>query len=254
MIKNNNDLMQPRKNNNQMMNNFLQENSLSNTLGIRNAQFFSCNYDISAYKKYFFELLNIPFPTALTNAVEKRQAEFLAGRYAARKALSAMRIAADEVPTGTNRAPVWPEGVVASITHTNTAAVCAVALSKNLLYLGIDLENVLTAAVANKLKANIVDTQEASLLKTLPISFEHALTLAFSAKESLFKALHPSVGYYFDFDTAKLTKVCFETRSISLQLTKDLSTDFTSGLCLYGRFHFERSRVLTCIYQSNPQL
>ena len=54
------------------------------------------------------------------------------------------------------------------------------------------------------------------------ISIQNALTLIFSAKESLFKALYPSVGYYFDFKDAEITEVNYTQTFLKFRLLKSL--------------------------------
>ncbi|HAT1617377.1 TPA: 4'-phosphopantetheinyl transferase superfamily protein, partial [Raoultella ornithinolytica] len=54
---------------------------------------------------------------------------------------------------------------------------------------GIDIENVLTLALAEELESSIISAAERGVLKASGLPFELALTLAFSAKESGFKAL-----------------------------------------------------------------
>ena len=56
-------------------------------------------------------------------------------------------------------------------------------------------------------------------------------TLAFSAKEALFKALYPRVGHHFGFDAAELA-----TPPAQHGLTLTLSTDLANGLTRGQRF------------------
>jgi 4'-phosphopantetheinyl transferase EntD len=91
--------------------------------------------------------------------------------------------------------------------------------------------------------------QEEHLLAQSSLSFEAAFTLAFSAKESLFKALYPSVGDYFDFSSAKITNICCSTNSFSMTLLKDLSKKLTRGNKFTGSFYFGESYVFTLIAQ-----
>jgi 4'-phosphopantetheinyl transferase EntD len=74
-----------------------------------------------------------------------RTQEFLAGRFHARLALSELGILNTAIPKCQRSGrPIWPEGIVGSITHSSTAAVshvaAAVAKSSDLTYLGIDAE------------------------------------------------------------------------------------------------------------------
>lgn len=67
------------------------------------------------------------------------------------------------------------------------------------MYLGIDLEKKLSKECVIEIKSSIISLDEENLILKSKLSFEDAFTLIFSAKESLFKALYPSVRAYFDF-------------------------------------------------------
>jgi 4'-phosphopantetheinyl transferase EntD len=54
---------------------------------------------------------------AVGNAVEKRRREFVTARACAREALAQLGLPAQPIPAGPRGEPVWPQGVVCSITH-----------------------------------------------------------------------------------------------------------------------------------------
>lgn len=131
---------------------------------------------------------------AVARAVAGRQAEFAAGRRAARTALSRIGVTAGDLPVGPGRAPVWPEGTVGAITHDAAVALAAVARAGDVRGIGIDLTE------AAPLPGDTVRA-------ILPHAEEQELTplearAVFSAKESLFKALYPLSETYFGFDAA----------------------------------------------------
>jgi enterobactin synthetase component D len=108
--------------------------------------------------------------------------EHLAGRIAAACALKAVGVKG--VPgTGDQRQPLWPAPWSGSISHCDTRALAVVAARP----VGIDIENVLTLALAEELESSIISPAERGVLKASGLPFELALTLAFSAKESGFK-------------------------------------------------------------------
>ncbi|HAG01786.1 MAG TPA: enterobactin synthase subunit EntD, partial [Leclercia adecarboxylata] len=57
----------------------------------------------------------------------------------------------------------------------------------------------------------VVDTQEAQRLAESGLPFDLAFTLAFSAKESLFKALFPKVQTWMGFESARVTALTSDT-------------------------------------------
>ena len=83
----------------------------------------------------------LPEETAPTGRmIEKRHREFAAGRRAARAAMTGLGLPAVAIPMGPDRAPVWPEGVTGSISHTDTHCLAAVARTGEVRALGLDLE------------------------------------------------------------------------------------------------------------------
>lgn len=197
-------------------------------------------FDAAAFKPACFAEQGMALPTELQSAVAKRQGEFLAGRLAARLALRPYGLGEETVAIGQNREPRWPAGMEGSISHSQLLgqgmALCAVRPGKAGLGLGLDLEAWLDARQADQLWPGIVDKEEwgrlASGAAAADLSLAEGLTLVFSAKESLFKALYPRVGRYFDFLDASWSGMGVQTLSLSLKtaLTPDLPAGWHSTL------------------------
>jgi enterobactin synthetase component D len=158
------------------------------------------------------DLLWLPHHAELANAGRKRKAEHLAGRIAAAHALPDHAVPG----IGPSGEPLWPEGVSGSITHSGTQAMAIVVRHPTAL-VGIDCEAILAEREAREIQDGIIDAQEAMCLTRSGYPFALALTLAFSAKESLFKALFPQVKTYMGFDCARVTAL--DERTISLELS-----------------------------------
>lgn len=77
---------------------------------------------------------------ALGPATYKRTREFRAGRSCARGARERLGLPASPVLRGERGEPLWPEGVVGSITHCAGYCACALSPSSLLAGLGIDAE------------------------------------------------------------------------------------------------------------------
>jgi len=151
------------------------------------------------------DMLWLPHHQQLAHAARKRQAEHLAGRLAAAHALQQLGVSA--VPgIGVNGEPLWQRGIVGSITHSGTLAM-AVAVKDENSMVGIDCEALLTPHEAQEIKEGIINRAEEAILVQSGYPFALALTLAFSAKESLFKALYPTLKEYMGFDSASVTAV-----------------------------------------------
>jgi 4'-phosphopantetheinyl transferase EntD len=78
---------------------------------------------------------------AITGARPLRQATFRAGRACARAALIELGFPPVAIPQDNSGAPVWPKGIVGSISHTNELAVAIVALAPPALGIGLDIEH-----------------------------------------------------------------------------------------------------------------
>ena len=132
------------------------------------------------------DLLWLPHYALLENCVRKRQSEHLAGRIAAVHALRDVGIT--RVPgIGERRQPLWPAPWYGSISHCEHSALAVVSERP----VGVDIERLLSPSVAMELGSSIITPAERVLLNASGLPFERALTLAFSAKESGFKACHP---------------------------------------------------------------
>ncbi len=169
-------------------------------------------------------------------AVRKRQSEFLAGRLCAREALLRATGASCTPTVNEDRSPCWPAGVVGSITHGAGWAAAVVARREQWLGIGLDVEKRLPVARADRLVAEILTPRERAGYEALDET-QRALrvTLTFSIKESLFKALYPLVNKRFYFQEAEL--IDHDRRgSARLRLLNDLSEDWKTGAELDGQF------------------
>jgi 4'-phosphopantetheinyl transferase EntD len=143
------------------------------------------------------EPLSVAEEAIVRRAVASRRREFQTGRACARRALAAFGIAAPTIGQTPDRAPIWPLGVVGSITHCADYCAAAVARSSEILSLGIDMEKVepLTPEMAQ-----IVCRDEEMLAFPPPprLDLDWPL-LAFSAKEAFYKCYYPTTRTYLDF-------------------------------------------------------
>jgi enterobactin synthetase component D len=186
-------------------------------------------------------------PARLRSAARRRRAEFLAGRFCAQEALRAAGFAdgaatLDALPGG---GPFWPPGVVGAITHTRTFASAAVARADDALSLGIDAELLVPHDQAAEVRSSIALPGELEAAAAVATSLEEALTLVFSAKESVYKCLHPLVGRYFDYLDAAVALAA--DGSFEATLHVDLAPAFPEGTRLRGKFAVEPPHVHTGI-------
>jgi enterobactin synthetase component D len=164
-----------------------------------------CEFHWDPWDQTIFDSLNSIMPFDVKQAVPKRRAEFVAGRLLA-QALLRERGCYEEVRTIEGRRdPLWPDGYVGSITHSRNRAACMLFSEHESLGVGLDLEHWITDEVSADIGSMIFESQkEEDVLRSFSESFLRRLTLAFSAKESLFKALYPFVQTYWEFHDVKL--------------------------------------------------
>lgn len=168
---------------------------------------FRVDFDASTFQPH--DLLWLPHHHRLSHAVVKRKAEHLAGRIAASEALRSHGINEYVPGIGLHREPCWPPGFTGSITHSGNVAFATVVSDSadRREGIGIDYEEIIAPHIAEEIHGGIIDCAEKELLRQSPWPFHYALTLAFCAKESLFKAMFRHVGRYFDFSYASISKI-----------------------------------------------
>ncbi|MEX0740464.1 MAG: 4'-phosphopantetheinyl transferase superfamily protein [Pseudohongiella sp.] len=221
-----------------------------------------CHFDENAFHAALPDLLSLTLPTELSRAVPKRKAEFIAGRYCAREALALLAnspfatgtetIQRDaRVGIGANREPLWPGGVVGSITHSHGYASAVVARRDQVRAVGVDTEKWIEPDRAENIKQQILTRQEChaeqQLLFDSPL---HYLTLVFSAKESLFKCLFPLVNTFFDFHAAAILlgrPGPLSNGEFRFKLLTDLNDEFRAGYSGAGSYCADASSGHTAI-------
>lgn len=203
-----------------------------------------CVFNKAGFGFSMFEELGIIPPANAAQWATKRQAEFLAGRYVARQAAAALGHSDISIGTAPLRAPIWPDGLTGSISHCDTIAICL--LSANITYrIGIDIEEILDPTALIAVDHTVISDADRHALKETPFSEAVGKTIAFSAKETIFKALYPDVGRHFGFTAAQT--VCATDRVITLQLTEDLTDHWHRGKVIDVQFELRPNHVVTWI-------
>jgi enterobactin synthetase component D len=193
-------------------------------------------------------VLEVAFPDALDSAVTKRQLEFVAGRVCAARALRLAGCAAiAELPVGANRAPVWPSGFIGSIAHSH-GRVWAAAASRSVVQgIGIDLERVLDAPAAAELAPSVTTAGERRAAAAAPFEIGLYVTLLFSAKESVYKCLHPLLNAEFGFGDVEAANIDVRTGRMRMRLGAPLGAGFPAGHELEARFEVHEQTVRTAV-------
>lgn len=186
-------------------------------------------------------------PASIQRSVPKRQAEFLAGRICARAALLRLDGQPCVPAIGEDRAPVWPSHITGSITHSTGRAAAIVARKEHWQGLGMDLENLLDPDRAERLAGEILTPPELLRMATTRRDDRALLvTLTFSVKESLFKALYPIVGQRFYFEHAEVLEWTHDGQA-RLRLLADLSERWRHGSELQAQFGVKEGQLLSLV-------
>ncbi|WP_104910746.1 4'-phosphopantetheinyl transferase [Pseudomonas sp. LG1D9] len=209
--------------------------------------FLSTRFEPKLLEPGDFQRCAVPPPASIQRSVAKRQAEFLAGRLCARSALQQLE-GLDFIPAiGEDRAPVWPSHISGSITHSTGHAAAIVGHKAQWRGLGMDLENLLPLERAERLAGEILTPDEMQRMATGPREqVAQLVTLTFSAKESLFKALYPIVQKRFYFEHAEVVEWS-DSGFLRLRLLMDLSSEWCYGKELEGQFAVDDGQLLSLV-------
>jgi 4'-phosphopantetheinyl transferase EntD len=120
-------------------------------------------------------------------AAPKRRREFALGRACARAALEKLGHRDQAIGRRANGAPLWPDDIAGSITHTKGYAAALLGAASRFSGIGIDAERV--GGVTQDLWPRLFDRHERAYLQGLDADRQPVVaTLMFSAKEACFKA------------------------------------------------------------------
>ncbi|NUS45909.1 MAG: 4'-phosphopantetheinyl transferase superfamily protein [Mycobacteriaceae bacterium] len=138
----------------------------------------------------------------IARAVDKRRKDFVGARHCARLALAQLGEPPVAILKGERGAPIWPKGIVGSLTHCAGYRGAALAHALMLRSIGIDAEP------HGPLPDGVLDSvslpAERDWLATTPAEI-HADRLLFCAKEATYKAWFPLTGRWLGFEDAHIT-------------------------------------------------
>lgn len=150
-----------------------------------------------------WDVILFPEEEALVaQAVMARRREFTTVRGCARLAFARLGTPPAPIVHGANREPLWPPGLVGSMTHCNGYRACAVALAAQIVTIGIDAEpnKALPEGVLDIVARPQEHAQLHRLAATTPtVSWDRLLLCT---KEATYKAWFPLTGRWLDFQDA----------------------------------------------------
>ncbi len=134
---------------------------------------------------------------------ESRRRDFTGGRACARRALGALGYEALPILPGPNREPIWPSGVVGSITHCTDYCGSVVGRDAHFRSIGVDAER--HERLPEGVLDMVADREEREWIERhsdMDVWWDRVL---FSAKESVYKAWHSVTGVWLGFHDAVVT-------------------------------------------------
>ena len=134
------------------------------------------------------------------SAAARRKEEFSTGRWCARQALLDLGVPSSPILVGQWREPLWPAGVIGSITHATTLCAAVVARSELWQGIGIDVLDVQAGGFLLKDTVGLIaqEEEERSARAVTPANVDPS-HLLFSAKESAIKAVSGRLQRFVDF-------------------------------------------------------
>lgn len=176
-------------------------------------------------------------------AIEKRAREIVAGRALARRAFERLGIRDAPLLRGEDRAPIWPAGIVGSLSHTRGLCAVVAARAGELRGLGIDLEG--GRELPERLLSLVCTPGELEEIGSLA-SGERARRgrLVFSAKESVYKCQYPLARRWLGFRDVAL-EIDPSAERFRARLEIDGEPLWPAGARFSGRYRFEGDLVVT---------
>ena len=178
----------------------------------------------------------------VSRAVEKRKNEFSAGRQCARAALGRLGINEFALLAGASREPLWPPGIVGSITHSND--FCAAAVGPHSLFEGVGIDVEPAQALATDLARRVASDVECARLTRFEPNF--VALLVFSAKESFYKCQFYRSRRFLDFPEVEVLLEPDGRFSVSL-LAEGLRVPPEPEV--HGRWLVREERLFTAAWQ-----
>lgn len=177
---------------------------------------------------------------AIAGARAPRRREFAAGRVAARRAMAELGLPPRAVPSGPDRAPIWPAGLVGSIAHDAETCLAVLARADALGAIGVDIEP--DQPLDPALWDIVCRPEERDWLAAAPAGERgRRARRVFSAKEAAYKSQYPRTGCLFGFETLAIE---FDGPSFRARFRCAIGP-FARGACLPGAWLVVAGRILT---------
>lgn len=148
-----------------------------------------------------------PYPqeeALIGRAVEKRRREFVSARHCARLAMAELGVEPAPILRGERGSPIWPRGVVGSLTHCDGYRGAVLGYSMQVRSVGIDAEPhaPLPEGVLDAVSLEVERDWLSGSGRSAQVYWDRLL---FCAKEATYKAWFPLTGRWLGFEDAHIT-------------------------------------------------
>lgn len=181
---------------------------------------------------------------AMARMAPVRKRAFAAGRAAAHACMLQLGGKVQPVLTTPDRAPLWPQGLTGSISHSQSCCIAVLGQTTDVRTLGVDVEE--ATGLDDDLTGIICTPAEKAWLSTRPRDRARLLAkLIFSAKECAYKCQYPVSKTLFGFDTFDITPDP-DTGQFEATFLRDVP-HFRAGTQLCGRFVISDGLIVTAM-------
>lgn len=186
--------------------------------------------------------------SALGRPVEKRRREFITARACARRAMAQLGLVPAPVPSGPQGEPIWPAGIVGSITHCVGYRACAVARASDVVAIGIDAEPHAPLPAGIRL-SDIAGPEEVAQERDLRLARPsvHWDRLLFSAKEAVYKAWFPQTQQLLGFEDAHISFKSSDRTFTALVHAPSNVAGTCRSTSYHGRWLMRNGLVMTAV-------
>jgi 4'-phosphopantetheinyl transferase EntD len=189
----------------------------------------------------------------LRRAVSKRRGEFAGARWCARDALARLGMPPVPILPGQYGEPIWPPGVVGSMTHREDYCAAAVARADDVCAVGIDAEP--NEPLAGTVLRSVALPAEVALLEAAAsagFADVHRDRLLFSAKESAYKAWCSLTGTTVDFRRVLIEFAAAAAKTASGTFCVTFLTTDRPAHSFTGSWLLRDGLVLTAVTATDP--
>ncbi|USP38757.1 4'-phosphopantetheinyl transferase superfamily protein [Acinetobacter sp. XS-4] len=190
-------------------------------------------------------------PLKIAQARVERKNEYLCGRVLAQAVLNHHFGLDQPITSMYEPLPIWPSHVLGSISHSQNNLI--VALSCHAVYLGIDIEHWVTSEFAQDSAHLVLTLSEFDLWKNKAaefFDFARYVSLIFSIKESLYKAVYPTAKQYIDFLEASIVDINFENQKLTLTFLPEIQQRYQLLEQYQGGWAVEQDYIMTWVFQA----